>query len=355
LRDQNFFDQYGIERRHEKAAMIDVPNRSLQLASGEILEPDSVLIATGGVPQQLETAGVWLDGVHTLRTWEDSERIIRSAKGKRRAVVVGASFIAMETAAALRERDLEVTVIAPEDKPFSDVLGPEIADFIRQLHEKHGVQFKLGRTVRRFLGNQRLQSIELDDESSIDADMVVVGIGIRPATGVVKGASLNPDGSVDVDSRLRVDAGVYAAGDIARYPDPWLEEPVRIEHWRLAQQQGRVAAENMLGHDVAFRKVPFFWTRHYDVSIGYAGFAPKWDRTILAGSIEDQQFTVYFNLNGQIVAAAGTDVNELTAFSELRQRDRLPDPDQLTTADSHQLLQMLQGEHVTTASHHSPG
>ena len=341
LRRSDFYKRYGIEQRSEKAAMIDVPNRSIQLTSGEIIEPDAMLLATGGTPNTLETGGVWLEGVYTLRTWDDSRRIREAAGSARTAVLIGASFIAMETAVALREHDVEVTVIAPESEPFADTFGPEIARFLRERHESQGVKFRLGKTARQFVGQERLQEIELDDGTRLEADVAILGIGIRPATKVIKGANLHEDGSIEVDQYLQVREGVFAAGDIARYPEPHLNEPVRIEHWRLAQQQGRVAAQNMLGHQQPFRKVPFFWTRHYDLSIGYAGHARSWDETILAGSIADEAFTVYFVRDDRLIAAAGTQINELTALSELMQEGALPEPRDLSTEDPNQLERVL--------------
>lgn len=343
LRRAEFYQRYGIELRHDMAAVIDVPNRSVQLTSGEILEPDVMLLATGGTPRNLETVGAWFRGVYTLRTWEDSRRIREEAQSGRRAVIAGASFIGMETAAALIEHGLEVTVVAPEEAPFASSLGPEVADFIQRLHAERGVRFRLGRTVKAFDGRRdQLERAVLDDGSTLDADIAVVGLGIRPTTHFVKGANLNPDGSIDVDEHLQVREGVFAAGDIARYPEAHLGERVRIEHWRLAQQQGRVAARNMLGHRTPFRKVPFFWTRHYDVSVGYCGYAPEWDSTHLAGDLEERRFTAYFVRDGRIVAAAGTQVNELTAFGILLDRGRLPDPADLGSDEPEQLRMLLE-------------
>lgn len=287
LRPDGFWSDHDVERRTERVLAIDPDSRTVALDSGDTLEYDALLLATGASPVRLNVPGADADHVHLLRTLEDCRRIIRDAEGAGRAVVVGASFIGLEVAGALRQRGVGVTVVAPEDVPFARVLGEDVGRWVQSLHEDHGVAFRLGHTVTR-IGDV---AVTLDDGSHVDADFVVVGIGVRPETALAVAAGLEVDDGVLVDATLATSApGIWAAGDIARYPDPRTGQRVRIEHWQVAQRQGQAAARSILGRAEPFTDAPFFWTQHYDVPVNYVGHAADWDDIRFDGNPGDGPF-----------------------------------------------------------------
>jgi len=215
--------------------------------------------------------------------------------------VIGASFIGLEAAAALRARDIEVHVVAPEQRPMERILGPEMGDFVRKLHEEHGVIFHLGNTVVAIDGN----NATLKSGGSLKADFVVVGVGVRPRLALAEQAGLKLDRGVIVDAHLETSVpGIYAAGDIARWPDPHSGESIRVEHWVVAESQGQAAARNMLGQREAFDAVPFFWSQHYDVPINYVGHAEKWDEIVIDGDISGRDCLLRYKSKGKLLAVA---------------------------------------------------
>ncbi len=342
LRPVSFYEKHGIELLTVEVRRLDAATRRVELADGGVLEPDAVLLATGGAPRPLDAPGADLAGVHTLRSWADCDAIIASLEGATRAVVVGASFIAMEGAASLRERGLEVTVVAPDEVPLERQLGAAIGGFLQRRHEEHGVRFRLGRTVARLTGAGRVREVELDDGARLGADVVLVGIGVRPLTGFVANAATNQDGSLDVDAELRVnERGVWAAGDVARYPEAHIGDRVRIEHWRLAEQLGRAAAASMAGHGAPFTGVPAFWTQQFGLRLPFVGVAGAWDDTVVLGDLPSGDFTVAFARGGRLTAAAGTRDLDLVAFVELMRTDRLPALQKLRAAGESALTGLL--------------
>jgi len=239
--------------------------------------------------------------VHTLRSLSDCRAIIAQTKNAKRAVVIGASFIGLESASALRARDIEVHVVAPEKRPLERVFGPQLGDFIRALHEDHGVKFHLENGVTAINGNR----VTLKNGAPLEADLVIIGVGVRPRLTLAEKAGLAIDKGVTVDRHMETSApGIYAAGDIARWPDPISGERIRVEHWVVAERQGQTAALNMMGVPTPFRSAPFFWSQHYDVPINYVGHAEKWDAIDIEGDVMKRDCVVRYRLGGRLMAVA---------------------------------------------------
>jgi NADPH-dependent 2,4-dienoyl-CoA reductase/sulfur reductase-like enzyme len=259
------------------------------------------LIATGADPVRLTVPGAAGGQVYYLRSFDDSKKIIEGAAHAKRVVVVGASFIGLEVAASLRAREIEVDVVAPDSVPLERVMGTEVGTFIRALHESKGVRFHLGKTVSRVDGSR----VTLSGGGTIDADFLVLGVGVRPLTALAEQAGLAQDKGILVDEYLETSVpGIFAAGDVARWPDARSGAKIRVEHWVVAQRQGQVAARNILGKRQKFNAVPFFWSQHYDVTINYVGHAEKWDAVKVDGSLEDHDATVTFLKGGKALATA---------------------------------------------------
>ena len=302
LRPDAFYPENGIELRlNAEVVNIDTKARTVGLAGGEDLEYERLLLATGSEPVRLAIPGADPANIYTLRTLADCRAIIEASKGARRALVIGASFIGLETAAALRARHIEVHVVAPDATPMARVLGPQLGNLVRAIHEEHGVIFNLGDTVVA-IDDRRAT---LKSGSAVDFDFVVAGIGVRPRLALAEGAGLKVDRGVSVDAYLQTSApGVYAAGDIARWPDAYSGSAIRVEHWVVAERQGQAAALNMLGIEQRFDAVPFFWSQHYDLPINYVGHAEQWDEIAVEGSIEKKDCLVRFKHNGRTLAVA---------------------------------------------------
>ena len=306
LRSEKFFQNRGIELMLGKTVTsVDTHAKSIAFETGESIGYDKLLMATGSVPRKLDVPGETLANIFTLRTFDDSRALVKACEKASRAVVVGASFIGLESASSLRKRGLSVTVVAPEAVPFERILGLEIGNMLRQAQEESGVTFQLGTGVDRFEGEDAVKSIVLKNGNRIDADLVLVGIGVTPNTGYLKGILGETDGSVQTDSYFRVAEDVYAAGDIACVPDWRSGDYVRIEHWRTAEQQGRDAALNMAGKPTANENVPFFWTKQVNLSIRYVGHTRGWDEIIFDGDVASKSFVAFYVKNNEVQAAAG--------------------------------------------------
>ena len=302
LRGDDFYADNAIELRLKAdVAALDPRAREVVLADGGKVAYDRLLLATGAEPVRLPIPGADQPHVHTLRSLADSRAIVALAKSARRAVVIGASFIGLEAAAALRAREIEVHVVAPEKRPMERVLGPDMGDFVRALHEEHGVIFHLEDTATAIDGKQ----VKLKSGGILEADLVVVGVGVRPRLDLAEKAGLTLDRGVVVDAFLQTSAsGIFAAGDIARWPDPHSGQAIRVEHWVVAERQGQTAALNMLGLREKFEAVPFFWSQHYDIPINYVGHAEKWDELAIEGDIAGKDCLLRYKTRGRTLAVA---------------------------------------------------
>ena len=343
LRGEDFFKEHDIDLVfNREVTRVDARTKTITFETGETMDYDALLVATGGAPVRLHIPGSDLKNVCVLRSFADADSIIETAAHSRRAVVVGASFIGMEVAYSLRERGLDVTVIAPSQEPFEVTLGAEIGALFRHVHESHGVRFKLGNIVYRFEGSHNVEAVGLDNGEEIETDMVVLGVGVRPATQFLDGVELDQAGAIVVDSRLRAADGLYAAGDIVSFPDPRSGEHVRIEHWRTAQQQGRTAARNMLGRNGAFDSVPFFWTRQFDMALLYVGHATSWDEIVYRGDVAAHDFLAFFVKDNRVLAVAGMNRDqEMAAAEELLRLGHVLTREQLKLSNV-SLVEMLQ-------------
>jgi NADPH-dependent 2,4-dienoyl-CoA reductase/sulfur reductase-like enzyme/nitrite reductase/ring-hydroxylating ferredoxin subunit len=320
LRPDGFYAEAHIDLRlNTDVASIDTNARNVVLVGGGTVPYDRLLLATGAEPVRLPIPGSHQVHVHTLRSLGDCRAIIASANGARRAIVIGASFIGLEAAAALRARGIEVHVVAPEQRPMERILGPAMGDFVRALHEEHGVIFHLGDTVVAMDGNDAALNSGAVLQS---ADLVVIGVGVRPRLALAEQAGLALDRGVLVNQTLETSIpGIYAAGDIARWPDPHSKENIRVEHWVVAERQGQTAARNMLGAREAFDAVPFFWSQHYDVPINYVGHAEKWDEIAIDGNIAGRDCLLKYKSGGRVLAVASIyrDLDSLKAELAMEQ------------------------------------
>jgi apoptosis-inducing factor 3 len=287
-----------LERR---VTAIDAAARAVLLDDGSRREFGALLIATGADPVRLPIAGADSPNVHYLRSFADSRAIVEKTKSAKHVVVVGASFIGLEVAASLRHRDISVDVVAPEATPLEKVMGAEVGRFIQSLHESKGVRFHLGQTVAAVNG----RTVTLSKGATIDADLVVMGVGVKPASALAEKAGLTMDRGIAVNEYLETSApGIFAAGDVARWPDPHTGQSIRVEHWVVAQRMGQTAARNMLGRRERFDAVPFFWSQHYDVTIRYVGHAERWDAVKIDGSVDAQDCAVSYTSGGRTLAVA---------------------------------------------------
>lgn len=311
LQSQSFYRQQGIERRTAQVTRLDAAEKTIECADGFSLAYDAAVLATGAAPTHPNIPGAMLSNVFLLRSRDDADAILAQAERSERAVVLGASFIGMEVAASLRERGLEVTVVGQEAAPFQKQLGAEIGNVFVGLHQKNGVNFRLGQDIKALEGDGCVQTVTLASGERLSADLVVIGFGVRPVTDYLHGVPLNDDGSVSVDATLKVAEGLYAAGDIARFPHH--DQPLRVEHWRVAQQHGRIAALNMAGQGVCYTSVPVFWTIQYLKRLDYIGHATEWDNIIVHGDLKKPEFLAYYVKNGRVIAAAGLDRDQDTA------------------------------------------
>ena len=315
LRSMDFYREHQIELLlNTRVAAIDPQKKSAQLADGSNRKFDALLLATGAEPLKLKIPGADSPQVCYLRSLSDCRAIIGKAAKARRVVLVGASFIAMEVAASLIHRKLQVHVVAPEAVPMERVLGPQVGEYLRRLHEGNGVKFHLQQSVAAI--DER--KVTLKDGNVIDADLVVIGIGVKPLIDLAERAGIKTDQGVWVNEYLETSVPqIYAAGDIARWPDPLTWDNIRVEHWVVAERQGQTAARNMLGRRERFETAPFFWTTQYDFTLNYVGHAETWDKLDLDGSIEEHNCKLSFRRGGKTLAVATIGRDRESLESEL--------------------------------------
>jgi NADPH-dependent 2,4-dienoyl-CoA reductase/sulfur reductase-like enzyme/nitrite reductase/ring-hydroxylating ferredoxin subunit len=304
LRPADFYREQRIELKlNSRVVSIDAAKRQVHVADGTSQTYDALLLATGAEPVRLDVPGGDLQHVHYLRTLADGDALVAKALASQRAVVIGASFIGLEVTASLRARNIAVDVVAPDAVPMERILGREVGTFIRELHERHGVTFHLGTNATSIDEH----GVTLKTGEHLEADFVVIGIGVRPALSLAEQAGLAIDRGVTVDEYLETSVpGIFAAGDIIRWPDRLTGERIRVEHWVVAERQGQTAARNILGRRERFDAVPFFWTEQYDFSLAYVGHAERFDKAEISGQLDAEKHdcTITFSRDGKKLAVA---------------------------------------------------
>ncbi|MFM0075172.1 FAD-dependent oxidoreductase [Paraburkholderia sediminicola] len=313
----DWLERQDVERIVAKVARLDVPRRTIHFESGGELAYNTALLATGGVPKIPSIPGRELGGVYVLRTLHDAAALVGAIGQDARnthVAILGSSFIGLETASALRKRGTRVTVISPEKIPFARQFGERAGTMFRELHERNGVVFHLDTKVASLEGEEgNVHEVMLESGEHVAADVVLLGTGVAPATGFVEGLPLQKDGGVIVNAGMQAAPGLYAAGDIAVFPLYEDQEPVRIEHWRVAQQHARIAAENMCGARHRYVGVPYFWTYHFGKRFEYLGHASEWDDVVIDGELDRQQFVALYVKDDKVVAALACEREAQTA------------------------------------------
>ena len=302
LLPRSYFDAQDVEHLFARTVTrLDADRRRVTFDDGTRRQFGAIVLALGADPIHIELPGEKGPRIHYLRTLADSRAIIRAAKTAHSAVVIGASFIGLEVAASLRARKIDVHVVGLEQRPLERVLGAEFGDFVRTLHEEHGVVFHLGTRVRR----AGIGHVVLENGERLDADLIVAGIGVRPSTALAEQAGLTVDKGVIVNALLETSSkGIYAIGDAARWPSSRDGSLVRIEHWVVAQRQGEAVARTIIGERKPFSDVPFFWSEHYDLSINYVGHAERWDKLEIDGTFAGRDCSVRYSAGGRLLALA---------------------------------------------------
>ncbi|WP_244829453.1 FAD-dependent oxidoreductase [Caballeronia sp. TF1N1] len=308
LLDDDFFDAQKIERELTRAVRLDASNKQAEFASGRTVDYDAALVCTGGTPKPLKAPGSNLKHIHLLRNREHAKEILASLDAVQspvRVVIVGASFIGLEVASCLRKRKIEVTVVAPGKVPFAKQFGTRIGEMFKRMHEQNGVTFHMDTHVSAFEGDDAVREVLLESGERLQANVVIAGTGVTPATDFITGVTMGDDEGMEVDASMLAAPSLYAAGDIARFPLPRAGAMGRIEHWRVAQQHARVAAYNMAGIAREYTGVPFFWTFHYDKNFEYLGHVSEPERVEIDGDLDQQQFIAYLLKDGEVRAVVG--------------------------------------------------
>lgn len=323
VHDHDWYDQNDVELRLGVTALaVDRAGRRVELSDGHLLGYDKLLIATGASPRRLNVEGADLDGVLYLRTVADSERLAatlrRVGQVGGQVVVVGAGWIGLETTAAARSYGCAVTVVEPEQTPLTKALGPELGNVFADVHRRHGVEFRFGAGVSEFRsagpGTGRLGSVVTSDGSELPADVAIVGIGVQPNVSLAEAAGLDVADGILVDAALRSsDPDIYAAGDVANAWNPLLHRRVRVEHWANALNSGPAAARSMLGQQVSYDRVPYFFSDQYELGMETSGLPDGgYDQVVYRGRLESLEFIAFWLAAGRVVAAMNVNVWDVT-------------------------------------------
>jgi 3-phenylpropionate/trans-cinnamate dioxygenase ferredoxin reductase subunit len=332
--DPSWYEQHEVELRASTSVeSIDVGERAVVLDGDERIEYDALLLATGAEPRRLAVPGADLEGVHVLRTLEDCDALRGVLDRGGRLVVVGAGWIGCEVAASARQRGMEVAVIEPQSVPLERVLGPDLGAFYRDVHADHGVALRLGTGVEAIEGAGRVERVRASDGTTLEADAVLIGVGVTPRTALAEGV-LDVDNGILVDAGLRTSAdGVFAAGDVANHDHPLLGR-LRVEHWANALEQGPAAARAMIGQDVSYDRVPYFFSDQYDVGMEYAGHSRPDDEVVFRGDPATREFVAFWLRDGRVAAGMNVNVWDVNEHIQALVRSgmsidvaRLTDPD----------------------------
>jgi len=327
LHTPKFYSTYGIDIMFNKTVKdLNRVNKHITLDSGEVLDYDKLLIASGAKPERPDIPGIYLDNIFVLRSYQSCKDIIAAAQQAENIAILGSGFIATESAFHISERiKKNVQIIIRGDVPFEKSFGKEIGSLVLRKHMEHGTKIFTNNEVVQFFGDKKVNSLELKDGTVIPADMVIIGIGVTPATDFMQDFDLLSDRSIEVDKNFKAFDSVYVAGDAATYIDWRTNTPVRIEHWRTAQQQGRIAALNMLGIKTEYTGIPFFWTKQAGINLKYVGYTSTWDEILFDGDVNSEKFIAYYIRNNKILAAAGNKRDkDIAALSELMRMNALP-------------------------------
>ncbi len=333
---EGYYEAAGIELRlGQTVVSIDVDGRAVGLASGERLPYTSLLLTTGASPVRLNLPGADLEGVHYLRTMASSASLRAAIEGADRVAVIGTGWIGCEVAASARMMGRPVVTVEMAQFPLQRVLGPEVGSFYRDVHTEHGVEMHFGVTTEALVGSGTVEGVRLADGRTLAADVVLVAIGVAPATELAEKAGLDVGNGVMTDEYLESSSpGIFAAGDLANAFHPLFGERVRVEHWANARNQGPAAARNMLGKRRPYARVPYFYSDQYDISMEYSGYAPAWDEVVFRGDVASREFIVFWLNDGRV--AAGMNVNipdvsgkisDLVASRRVVDKAKLADPD----------------------------
>jgi len=307
VRPAAFYAEHGIQTMFgTRATRIDPSARVVELEDHRRVSFDALLIATGGRNRTVSIPGVDLDGIYSLRTVQDADRIRAEMIAGRRAVVVGMGFIGSEVAASLRQKGLEVVAIDPSKTPLFRVLGEAVGQTIAKLHRDHGVRMIFEDTVAAFEGTRRVGCVVTKAGLRLECDFAVVGIGIEPAVEALLDSGIHVDNGVVVDEYCQTNvSGIYAAGDVANHYHPIFDRRIRVEHWQNAIKQGAAAARNMLGRRIAYDEIHWFWSDQYDANLQYAGFHTQWEQLVVRGRLESASYLACYVNAGRIDAAVG--------------------------------------------------
>jgi 3-phenylpropionate/trans-cinnamate dioxygenase ferredoxin reductase subunit len=325
VHDAGFYEAHDIELRLGRTAVsLDPARNEVALDDGERLRYDRLLLATGAEPRHLTIPGAELDGVLYLRTVEDSDALRARLDAGGSVVVVGAGWIGAEVAASARQRGLDVTLVDPMTVPLERVLGPEVGAVYRDVHADHGVRLLMEAGVEAFEGDGRVERVRTTDGRSVAADFVVVGVGVRPRAQLAAQAGLTVDNGIRTDATLQTSVpGVFAAGDVANADHPFFGEPLRVEHWGNALEQGPAAARNMLGRAEPYERLPYFFSDQYDVGMEYAGFARSWDRVVFRGDPASREFVAFWVEGERVVAGMNVNVWDVNDDIQRLVRERV--------------------------------